>query len=216
MSKSNSIAFDIAFAEEDRTSPKHILPLWNVANPDLAALPDHDQVFARAIAGAPVVTGIILTQNAAQHSTPKASFSYVGEDPLPFVPAFNGAVSSLASFERAARGIGALNNDPDRDGILRRIPLLMRYPPLIKAGTVLDPFVLSVDIPPTLLEVGGVRNRFVHFHPGGRIVGAAHEPAGDARLARERRLHLADDRADLAFRVPTAVVDVVAAGHGTA
>jgi N-acetylglucosamine-6-sulfatase len=36
-----------------------------------------------------------------------------------------------------------------------RIPLLMRYPPLIKAGTVLDPFVLSVDIAPTLLEVAG-------------------------------------------------------------
>jgi N-acetylglucosamine-6-sulfatase len=36
-----------------------------------------------------------------------------------------------------------------------RIPLLMRYPPLIPAGTVQDPLVLSVDIAPTLLEVGG-------------------------------------------------------------
>jgi arylsulfatase A-like enzyme len=36
-----------------------------------------------------------------------------------------------------------------------RIPLLVRYPPLIKAGTVLDPFVLTVDIAPTLLELGG-------------------------------------------------------------
>jgi N-acetylglucosamine-6-sulfatase len=34
-----------------------------------------------------------------------------------------------------------------------RIPLLMRYPPLIKAGTALDPSVLSVDIAPTLLEL---------------------------------------------------------------
>jgi N-acetylglucosamine-6-sulfatase len=36
-----------------------------------------------------------------------------------------------------------------------RIPLLLRYPPLIKAGTVLDPFVLTVDIAPTLLDVAG-------------------------------------------------------------
>jgi N-acetylglucosamine-6-sulfatase len=37
-----------------------------------------------------------------------------------------------------------------------RIPLVMRYPPLIRAGTTLDPMVLNVDIAPTLLELGGV------------------------------------------------------------
>ncbi len=36
-----------------------------------------------------------------------------------------------------------------------RIPLLMRYPPLIKAGTTLDQFVLSVDMAPTLLDLAG-------------------------------------------------------------
>jgi N-acetylglucosamine-6-sulfatase len=38
-----------------------------------------------------------------------------------------------------------------------RIPLVMRYPPLIKAGTVLDPFVLTIDIAPTLLELAGAQ-----------------------------------------------------------
>jgi N-acetylglucosamine-6-sulfatase len=38
-----------------------------------------------------------------------------------------------------------------------RIPLLVRYPPLIKAGVTLDPFVLSIDLAPTLLELGGVK-----------------------------------------------------------
>jgi N-acetylglucosamine-6-sulfatase len=37
-----------------------------------------------------------------------------------------------------------------------RIPLVMRYPPLIKAGTTLEPMVLSLDIAPTLLELAGV------------------------------------------------------------
>jgi N-acetylglucosamine-6-sulfatase len=36
-----------------------------------------------------------------------------------------------------------------------RIPLLMRYPPLIKPGTVVDPMVLSLDVAPTLLDVAG-------------------------------------------------------------
>jgi N-acetylglucosamine-6-sulfatase len=36
-----------------------------------------------------------------------------------------------------------------------RIPLLMRYPPLIKAGATVDPFALSIDIAPTLLDLAG-------------------------------------------------------------
>src|SRR5262249_55619559 len=38
-----------------------------------------------------------------------------------------------------------------------RIPLLMRYPPLIKAGTTVDSTVLTVDFAPTLLELGGAK-----------------------------------------------------------
>ena len=37
-----------------------------------------------------------------------------------------------------------------------RIPLLMRYPKQIKAGTTLDAFALSVDLAPTLLDLAGV------------------------------------------------------------
>jgi N-acetylglucosamine-6-sulfatase len=38
-----------------------------------------------------------------------------------------------------------------------RIPLLMRYPPLLKTGTKNDAMVLSVDLAPTLLELGGAK-----------------------------------------------------------
>jgi len=36
-----------------------------------------------------------------------------------------------------------------------RIPLFMRWPGLIKAGSTVDQFALSIDIAPTLLELGG-------------------------------------------------------------
>ncbi len=35
-----------------------------------------------------------------------------------------------------------------------RIPLLVRYPPRIEAGAVIDPMVLTLDLAPTLLELG--------------------------------------------------------------
>ena len=37
-----------------------------------------------------------------------------------------------------------------------RMPLLVRYPPKIKAGTVRDEFALNIDLAPTLLELAGV------------------------------------------------------------
>ncbi|VTR98827.1 sulfatase family protein [Tuwongella immobilis] len=37
-----------------------------------------------------------------------------------------------------------------------RVPLLMRYPAKIKAGSLIDPMVLNVDIAPTLLDLAGL------------------------------------------------------------
>ena len=39
-----------------------------------------------------------------------------------------------------------------------RMPLLVRYPKTIKAGTVRDEFVLNIDLAPTLLELAGVES----------------------------------------------------------
>jgi len=49
-----------------------------------------------------------------------------GDDPWPFIPAFPGASGNLPELEAAAKGIGAINWVPDRDQIVRRVPLLYR------------------------------------------------------------------------------------------
>ena len=36
------------------------------------------------------------------------------------------------------------------------MPLLVRYPPVVKAGIVRDEFALNIDLAPTLLELAGV------------------------------------------------------------
>jgi arylsulfatase A-like enzyme len=38
-----------------------------------------------------------------------------------------------------------------------RIPLLMRYPPLVKPGSRPDALVLNIDLAPTLLDLAGIR-----------------------------------------------------------
>ncbi|MCA9018216.1 MAG: sulfatase-like hydrolase/transferase, partial [Planctomycetaceae bacterium] len=52
-------------------------------------------------------------------------------------------------------GLSVERRLPYEEGI--RVPLLVRYPPLIKAGTLIDQFAVSVDLAPTMLELAQVK-----------------------------------------------------------
>src|SRR5215472_10096300 len=104
------IAFDIDFAEPDRTSPKLLLPLLakngvgaDEAEKLLAAVPDPDQRLAEAIGTLPVVTGFILTDRGqTRPPLPKAGFAFAGDEPLAHVDTFPAAAASLPGLEVAA------------------------------------------------------------------------------------------------------------------
>ena len=127
------IAFDIDFAEPDRTSPKLLLPLiaQNGASPEqaeklLSALPDPDRVLAQAIAKLPVVTGFILGNHGeTRPPAAKAGFAFAGADPLGHVGNYTHVVPNLPVFEAAAQGNGFLNQYLDWDHVVRRVPLIL-------------------------------------------------------------------------------------------
>ena len=64
-----AIAFDVVFAEPDRSSPEQALKLWPATlevlslRDTVAVLPSHDSMLAAAFEAAPVVTGFVLTQD---------------------------------------------------------------------------------------------------------------------------------------------------------
>jgi adenylate cyclase len=127
------IAFDIDFAEPDRTSPKSLLPLFaqngvgGEAERILVALPDPDKRLAEAISALPIITGFILSDRAqTRPPLAKAGFALAGKDPLGHVDSFSAAVSNLPELESAAAGNGFLNQYVDWDHVVRRIPLILR------------------------------------------------------------------------------------------
>ncbi|MFD6318446.1 adenylate/guanylate cyclase domain-containing protein [Methylorubrum populi] len=143
------VAFDIVFSEPDRLSPPLLaetLPdLSEAARADLRAQPDSDRVFAEAIGRMPVVLG----QTAA--STPVA---WTGEGPPPqtgtavvgteFDPdraliGFPGLIRNLPVLERAAAGRGVFTISPERDGVVRRVPMVLRA-----GGTVVPTLALDI------------------------------------------------------------------------
>ncbi len=127
------VAFDIDFAEPDRTSPQLLLPLLaqnGVSSTDaeklLANVPDPDRALAAAMGKLPVVTGFILTNHSATRPpAAKAGFAFAGSKPLGHVLSFRGDIANLPLFEAAAAGDGFLNQTPDWDNVVRRVPLVL-------------------------------------------------------------------------------------------
>lgn len=125
-----AVALDVTFAEPDRSSPSRAFAPW-LGEPQVrqlvARLPDNDRVFAEEIRRGRVVTAFVLTPEPQDSQPPdrKASLVVAGDDPLQFLPRFRGSVSSLPELAAAAAGNGAINVAPGRDGVVRRIPLLL-------------------------------------------------------------------------------------------
>ncbi|MEO8421607.1 MAG: adenylate/guanylate cyclase domain-containing protein, partial [Hyphomicrobium sp.] len=127
-----TVTLDLILAEPDRLSPGEFAKLF-AEQPQLAPLvgqasqlPSNDDRLAAAIAAAPVVIGL-AGETAGDKPPPKphASFVIAGDDPLQFVPRFNGAVDSLPVLTEPSRGLGAVNWLPERDQVVRRVPLLL-------------------------------------------------------------------------------------------
>lgn len=131
-----AIVLDIVFSEPDRTSPRRVADLWPdtpetaALRDSIAALPDHDQVLARAIDRAKVVvTGFAATDRARASRAPalKAGISFAGDDPAKFVPGIAGTVVSVPAIDAAGGGSAGMIAKTERDGILRRLPLLVNF-----------------------------------------------------------------------------------------
>src|SRR5260370_19058697 len=141
-----AIGYDLIFPEPDRTSPQRLLPTLfrgemrvDVARV-MSELADNDVVFAAALARGRVVIGSVPRNDAGTDKpTRKAGFAFAGDDPLRFVPSYARALVGLPQVEAAASGIGSLDEDPDWDGLVRRMRLVERV-----AGTAYPTFPAEV------------------------------------------------------------------------
>lgn len=125
-----AVAYDIIFAEPDRTSPARMAQQWKNEIPALTQaasnLPDYDQRFAETMAATNVTNGVTLSN--ANDQKPARPFGLVvkGTPPATLTTNYNGAIESLPLFTEAANGNGAINALPDMDGIIRKVPLMLR------------------------------------------------------------------------------------------
>jgi adenylate cyclase len=127
------IAFDIVFAEPDRLNTDAVADsiryLDEVTRAKLRSLPSNDQIFADAIRRSRVVlgeTGLPEVLTEFDKSLPVTGLAMLGEEPRPFLLDFPGLLRNIRNLEEAAAGRGLFSIKPERDGIVRRVPMLMQ------------------------------------------------------------------------------------------
>ncbi|MBT5659195.1 MAG: CHASE2 domain-containing protein, partial [Rhodospirillaceae bacterium] len=128
-----AIVFDMVFSEPDRTSPRNIIEIWPDI-PELKALreatdkiPDNDEILGATIAQSNVTTGFVLTNGElTRDPAVKGTFAMAGDNPTDFVLNFSGTVVNLPEIEKGAAGNGSFNMVAAPDGIVRKVPLLVR------------------------------------------------------------------------------------------
>ncbi len=123
----SAVAFDILFAEPDRLSPRNVVrDVPGIDQALLHQLPDNDEIFARSIAGKPVVLGFGLSNEGRYLPGVKAGIAFTGESPIAAPPHIKTATPLRPELEAAAAGIGHISLNPGNpSAVVRAVPLFL-------------------------------------------------------------------------------------------
>ena len=133
VSEPKAIGFDIFFSEKDKQSPEEIIKAYNLIPTDVSELQNikgHDEIFREQLEKSKSVIAV-LGSSVPSHGThdrsAKARFLSKGGDPKNFTYAYPYSIGSLEKLEKSAKGLGSISFLDQTDGIIRSLPLLVRF-----------------------------------------------------------------------------------------
>ena len=150
----NTMGFDVVFAEQDDSSGlKHLEWLQNNTLKDDAQFAralqeirpslDYDNAFAESLKNRKVVLGYYFLINGETHQvgqlpTPSFDADFFGKTQIEFTEG-TGFGANLALLQQNAFFAGHFNAEPERDGITRKVSVLIKY-----AGNYYESLALAV------------------------------------------------------------------------
>jgi adenylate cyclase len=128
-----AIGFDIIFPEPDRMSPaiaeRSFRGIDAETRAKLDSLPSNDEALADVIKHSRVVIGQAGAAAPEVKTTADAAlqtgFAVRGPDARPYIVTFAGLLRNVPVIEQAAAGRGLFSINPESDGIIRRVPVIM-------------------------------------------------------------------------------------------
>ena len=131
--KPKAIGFDIFFSEKDKQSPEEIIKSYNLVPTDVTEIQNirgHDEIFREQLEKSNSVIAV-LGSNVSSHGSydrsAKAKFFSKGGDPKEFTFSYPYSIGSLEKLEKSAKGLGSISFLDQTDGIVRSLPLILRF-----------------------------------------------------------------------------------------
>ncbi|MFT4118601.1 CHASE2 domain-containing protein [Bradyrhizobium sp.] len=129
-----AIGFDVVFSEADRLNPDLVASqmryLDDATRAKLRELPTNDQILSEAIKRSRVVlgeTGQRAISAEIDKSLPFTGVATIGEEGAEdFLFEFPGLLRNVPEIEKVAAGRGLFTIRTERDGLIRRVPMIMR------------------------------------------------------------------------------------------
>ena len=129
-----AIGFDVFFSEKDKQSPEEIIKSYNILSGDvinyLTNIKGHDERFRKQLENSKSVLAV-LGSNVSSHSSydrkSKARFLSKGGDPKLHTFNYPYSIGSLEKLEKSVKGLGSISFLDQTDGIIRSLPLILRF-----------------------------------------------------------------------------------------
>jgi adenylate cyclase len=121
------IGLDIVFSEQDKTSPKLFAAQFGA---DVNSAEDYDLIFAQTVASTPTILGYQFDfDNSNSNDAPQipAIFVEKHKQDQEFLLQAKGVLTNLKIIQDAGYSSGYMNNIPDESGMIRSVPLLIKY-----------------------------------------------------------------------------------------
>ena len=102
--------------------------------------------------------GFVISQTPTAQSRPadaaRRGFASIGNDPAPWLFTWRGAIAPLPNLAGNADGVGILAATPERDGVVRRLPLLARIGDTLYPSLVLETLRTAAGDPSYQIKTG--------------------------------------------------------------
>ena len=129
-----AIGFDVFFSEKDKQSPEEIIKSYNIQSEDvknyLVNIKGHDENFRQQLENSKSVLAV-LGSSVSSHSSydrkAKARFLSKGGDPQEYTFNYPYSIGSLEKLEKSVKGLGSISFLDQTDGIIRSLPLIVRF-----------------------------------------------------------------------------------------
>jgi len=129
-SKIGAIGMDIVFAEKDKSSPHNILKDYNITN---QYIKDNDKIFATTIANTPTILAYQFQIDAEDYlkqgdlNIPAIVVEKNKQTNDEYILKAKGVILNIPSIQNNAYSSGFFNNIPDESGMIRSVPLIIKY-----------------------------------------------------------------------------------------